>query len=95
MTEEIKYYDARLHQWKNSVSHFAETVDRFKSQIDDQCRRQDRLAEVLEAAEDCTPENHEERWRAVWELFGWNADTARKQYLKRRLRRSEDNNPSL
>ena len=95
MAKEINYYDARLLEWKESVSQFADTVDSFKSQIADQCRKQDRLAEVLESAEDCTSENHEERWRAVWELFGWNADTARKEYLKRRLRRSEDNHPSL
>jgi len=34
--------------------------------------------------EDCTPETHEERWRAVWECLGWNPDTAREQYMERR-----------
>lgn len=95
MSEEFNYYDVRLLQWKESVSQFANTVDSFKLQIDDQCKRQDRLAEVLESAEDCTPENHEEKWRAVWELFGWNADAARKRYLDRRLSPSEDNHSSL
>jgi len=34
--------------------------------------------------EHCPPENHEERWRAVWECLGWNPDTARERYLERR-----------
>ncbi len=30
-----------------------------------------RLGEVLQAAEDCTPETHEQAWRAVYECLGW------------------------
>ena len=71
------FYDAGLDQWLHVVEAFwRQTLRQWQSYR--------RLGEVLQAAEDCTPETHEERWRAVWECLGWNPDTAREQYLERR-----------
>lgn len=77
MSAPVNYYDSGLCTWRHVVTEFAR-------QTEDQWRRQHRLAEVLQAAEDATPETHEQAWAAVWQCLGWNADTARERYLARR-----------
>ena len=84
MTGAVNYYDAYLCRWRSDVVQFQAAVREFSERTAEQFLRQDRLAQVLQAAEDCTPETHEERWRAVYECLGWNPDTARERYLERR-----------
>jgi len=74
------FYSSGLGEWLHVVETFwRQTLRQWQSYR--------RLGEVLQAAEDCTPETHEERWRAVYESLGWNPDTAREQYLERRAGR--------
>ena len=87
MSGAVNYYDAYLCGWRSDVVQFQSAVREFSERTAEQFLRQHRLAEVLQAAEDCTPETHEERWRAVWECLGWNPETARERYLERRAQR--------
>ena len=66
------------------VSRLNISLDTLNPERFRQLARTDRLAQVLQAAEDCTPETHEAAWRAVYECLGWNPDTARERYLERR-----------
>jgi hypothetical protein len=74
-----EFYDNGLHEWLHTVEEFWRVSLR-------QQQRHRRLGELLQAAEDCTPETHQRVWAEVWRCLGWNVDTAREQYLERRAK---------
>ena len=71
------FYSSGLSEWLLMVGTFYQQTFR-------QWQAYRHLGELLQAAEDCTPETHEQAWRAVYECLGWNPDTARERYLERR-----------
>jgi hypothetical protein len=73
--------------YSSGLSEWLHVVETFWRQTLRQWQAYRRLGEVLQAAEDCTPETHEQAWRAVYECLGWNPDTARERYLERRAGR--------
>ena len=75
--DDCTFYSSGLSEWLHSVETFWRQTLR-------QWQAYRHLGELLQAAEDCTPETHEQAWRAVYECLGWNPDTARERYLERR-----------
>ena len=51
MTGAVNYYDAYLCRWRSDVVQFQAAVREFSERTAEQFLRQDRLAQVLQAAE--------------------------------------------